>query len=85
MGNRLNQLEAISINQLVSNDHSYRKFDRLVDFDHLSATYLSSLTHDNNYKGYVINVLFRVLLLQFLEDLSDRELAKYLAENVAAK
>ena len=55
---RLNQLEAISINQLVSHDHSYRKFDRLVDFDHLSAPYLSSLTHDNNYKGYSISKIY---------------------------
>lgn len=34
---------------------------------------------------YGIARLFKCLLLQFLEDLSDRELERYLQENVASK
>ena len=35
--------------------------------------------------GYGVERLFRCLLLQFMEDLSDRELERYLEENLAAK
>ncbi|MDR4466874.1 MAG: transposase [Nitrospira sp.] len=35
--------------------------------------------------GYGVERLFRCLLVQFMEDLSDRELARYLEENLAAK
>lgn len=35
--------------------------------------------------GYGVERLFRCLLLQFIEDLSDRELERYLEENLAAK
>jgi transposase len=38
-----------------------------------------------NYKGYGINTLFKTLLLQHLEDISDRELERFLQENTAAK
>ena len=36
-------------------------------------------------KGYLVERLFLCLLLQFMEDLSDREVKRFLAENVAAK
>ena len=36
-------------------------------------------------EGYGVERLFRCLLVQFLEVLSDRELARYLEENLAAK
>jgi hypothetical protein len=35
--------------------------------------------------GYRVERLFRCLLLQVMEDLSDRDLARYLEENLAAK
>ncbi|MDR4484790.1 MAG: transposase [Nitrospirales bacterium] len=35
--------------------------------------------------GYGIERLFRCLLLPFMEDLSDREMERYLEENLAAK
>ena len=44
-----------------------------------------SVETDNHYKGYGIVTLFKCLLLQFMEDLSDRELMRYLQENNAAK
>lgn len=75
----------ISLDSLVANDHIYRKFNNLVNFDELSNKHLSHLITDYNYKGYGPNILFRALLLQFLEDISDRELAKYLTENTSAK
>jgi len=85
VSNMSSQIEMVSLEDLVDNNHNYRKFNNLVDFDGLSKKHLSCLVTDNNYKGYGIDVLFRVLLLQFLEDLSDRELAKFLTENNSAK
>lgn len=35
--------------------------------------------------GYPVETIFKALLLQWIEDLSDRELARFLEENVAAK
>jgi len=46
---------------------------------------LSHLLTDNNYKGFGLLRLFKCLLLQFMENLSDRDLEKYLIENTAAK
>ncbi len=40
---------------------------------------------NSNYQGYGIEVLFKTLLLQHLEDISDRELERFLQENTAAK
>ena len=38
-----------------------------------------------DYKGYGIYRIFLCLLLQFLEDLSDRELERFICENAAAR
>ena len=37
------------------------------------------------YKGYGVIRIFKCLLLQFMEDLSDRELQRFLQENNSAK
>ncbi len=46
---------------------------------------LLALECGGNYKGYGILRLFKCLLMQFMEDLSDRELERYLADSTAAK
>lgn len=38
-----------------------------------------------NYKGYGALRLFKCLFLQFMEDMSDRELERYLADSTAGK
>ncbi len=65
----------ITLEDLVEENHSYRKFKKI----------WKKVESNNNYKGYGIFRLFKCLLLQFLEDLSDRELEKYLKENTSAK
>jgi transposase, IS5 family len=45
----------------------------------------AEVIHLKGADGYEIERLFRCLLLQFMEDLSDRELQRYLEENLAAK
>lgn len=80
------QVEFVTIDSLVDQNHQYRKFKKLWD---LSSTKKelsqleNSLGADN--KGYGIFKLFLALLLQFMEDLSDRELEEYLKNNISAK
>ena len=78
------QITAVSLDQLVSKDHQYRKFKELFNFRAIGPQ-LSAAESNNNYKGYGIVRLFKCLLLQFMEDLSDRELERYLADSSAAK
>ena len=80
------QVEMISLEELVPAGHVYRKFLSLLNFK--SITYRLKRLENNTKagaKGYGIETLFRCLLLQFIEDLSDRELEKMLQENNAAK
>ncbi len=78
------QIEMVSLDDLISADHTYRKFHKLWNFTSAERK-LKQVEKENNYKGYGILRLFKCLLLQFMEDLSDRELERYLQENNAAK
>jgi IS5 family transposase len=78
------QIVMVSLGELVPTTHVYRKFVAIWDFEGMQK-YLKDVENDNNYKGYGILRLFKCLLLQFLEDLSDRELERYLQENNAGK
>jgi IS5 family transposase len=80
----MHQIEMVCLNQVVSRNHRYRRFIELWDFKIVDAT-LSTVKSANPNEGYGITKLFRCLLLQFLEDLSDRELEIFIAENNAAK
>ncbi len=78
------QIEMVSLNDLIPESHTYRQFVRLWSFAGVSK-HLKKLEKDNPYKGYGLLRLFKCLLLQFMEDLSDRELERYLQENNSAK
>ncbi len=80
----MNQIEMISLEDLVLSTHSYRKFAKIWSFKNVEKK-LKKLEKDNNYKGYGILRLFKCLLLQFMENISDRELEKFLQENTSAK
>lgn len=79
-----NQMTMVSLNQLVNANHQYHKFKELFDFK-VAAKELKTIESRANYKGYGILRLFKCLLLQFMEDLSDRELERYLNDSNAAK
>lgn len=81
---KLQQMTLVSLEDLVEANHQYRKFKAILDFD-IVASVLKEVESKANYKGYGMGRLFKCLLLQFMEDLSDRQLERYLAENVAAK
>ena len=80
----MNQVIMVSLEELIPNNHIYRKFFNIWDLSFIKKQ-LKKIETENNYKGYGAFKLFKCLLLQFLEDLSDRELEKYLQENVTAK
>lgn len=79
-----NQYTMVTLDELVSESHQYRKFKELLDFSIVQKV-LSKIESANNYKGYGVGRLFKCLLLQFMEDLSDRELETYLSDSTSAK
>ena len=78
------QIEMVCLEDLVSSTHIYRKFLNLWNLD-LVRLELERLEAESDYKGYGIFRIFLCLLLQFLEDLSDRELERFICENNAAR
>ena len=80
----MRQVEMISLEDLVDESHSYREFCNIWSFESVEKR-LKKLEKENAHKGYGLLRLFKCLLLQFMENLSDRELERYMKENVAAK
>ena len=78
------QMTLISLEELVPSSHIYRQFCKVFNFDHIIPI-LKQAEFDGPHKGYGIVRLFKCLLLQFMEDLSDRELERFLQENTSAK
>lgn len=74
----------VSLEGLVKPGHPYRCLEGLVDFDELSRP-LASLYSNKGRKELGAARGFKSLVLQFMEDLSDREMERYLEENTAAK
>ena len=78
----MSQIEMIDLDSLLPATHPYRRFhEYLPDVQAV----LEEVVHLKGADGYGVERLFRCLLLQFMEDLSDRELERYLEENLAAK
>ena len=77
------QIEMVCLEDLVLENHIYRKFLNLWNMDSVRLE-LEKLETESDHKGYGIYRIFLCLLLQFLEDLSDRELERFICENNAA-
>ena len=73
------------VEDLVRPDHPYRKLLQIVDFKRLCKSLRSLFCEDRGRKGYHIESGFAALVLQWMEDLSDRELERFLQENTAGK
>lgn len=78
------QSELVNLEDLVSEDHPYRVYKSLLELS-LIDRQLSDLHAWSGAKGYGIERLFLCLLLQFMEDVSDREAERFVRENNAAK
>ena len=80
----MNQIEMVCLEELVPENHNYRKFHQIWDFKYVEKK-LKKLEKDNQYKGHGLLRLFKCLLLQFMENLSDRQLERFIEENTAAR
>ena len=78
------QIQMICLEDLVLENHIYRKFLSLFNMD-VARAELKKLEAESDYNGYRIYRIFLCLLLQFLEDLSDRELERFICDNSAAR
>ena len=78
------QTEIVNLEHLIKDNHPYRLYKNLLDIK-LVCKELSDVTSWCGPKGFSIERLFLCLLLQFMEDLSDREAERFIAENNAAK
>lgn len=73
----------VPIENLVEKKHPYRLIKNLVKFESVRVV-LEGCIKEINSK-YTIVQGFKMLLLQYMEDLSDRELERFLKENIAGK
>lgn len=80
----MQQREIVCLDQVISASHRYRDFLKIWNFREVDKKLLMVKTN-KPHEGYSLPLLFRCLLLQFLEGLSDRELNVFLQENMAGK
>lgn len=64
-------------------NHPYRKLDQFLSFSEISKPYYS-LYSMNGRKEKGVEFGLRALVLQFIEDLIDREMGRFLQENLIA-
>lgn len=79
------QVGMVMLDQWVAGDHPYRKTLDLIDIERLCEPIVDLGHGGRGAKGFGVVTRFQCPLLQFMEDLSDRELGRYLQGNVAAK
>jgi len=72
------------LDQSVREDHPFRIMNQLVDFDRFARRY-RSLYAKIGTKGIPVEQAFRLLIIQWLEDYSDREMERAVQENLAVK
>jgi len=73
------------VEELVRIDHPYRRLLSIIDFKELCKPLQGILNEKKGCPGYNIESGFAGLLLQWMENLSDRELERFLQENTAGK
>ena len=80
----IGQMEMVSVEQLVPQKHTYRKLKKLLDFERIRRS-VKVKTHEVGAIGFGKIRLVMCLILQIMEDLSDREFERFIGENVAGK
>lgn len=78
------QMEMVSVEQLVPEKHTYRRLKSLLDFKSIAKAVKLPVS-ETGAIGYGRVRLIMCLILQFMEDLSDREFERFIAENNAGK
>ena len=72
------------LERIVPKDHPYRKISNLIDFEALVEP-LKDLYSSKGKHAIPLTIGFKCLLIQFYEDLSDRQLEKFLSDSNSAK
>lgn len=80
----INQMEMVSVEQLMPQDHTYRKLKKLLKFPSIIRA-ARVPEADVGATGFGKERLILCLILQFMEDSSDREFERFIAENHCAK
>jgi IS5 family transposase len=80
----ITQIEMVSVEQLVPEKHTYRKLKKLLNFERIAKS-VKVKTCELGAIGFGRLRLVMCLILQFMEDLSDREFERFIAENNVAK
>jgi IS5 family transposase len=78
------QSEIASVDQLVPQNHTYRRLKELLDFKRIAKS-VKVKENETGAIGYGKTRLVMCLLLQFMEDTSDREFERFISENLAGK
>lgn len=73
------------LDSMVREEHAYRKVLKLVDFELLTKPLESLYSSNKGVKGYPVDKGFKCLLIQYWEDLSDREMEDGLKDNIAIR
>lgn len=81
---RTAQMEMVSLEQLVPEKHTYRRLKSLLQFPSIVRA-VKVPESEVGAIGFGRIRLILCLILQFMEDLSDREFERFIAENTAAK
>ena len=80
----IGQIEMTSVEQLVPEKHTYRRLKKLLDFARIAKS-VQIKENELGANGFGKLRLIVCLILQFMEDLSDREFERFIAENIAGK
>ena len=80
----IGQIEMISVEELVPEKHTYRKLKNLLDFVRIAES-VKIKENEIGATGFGKQRLIMCLIIQFMEDLSDREFERFIAENIAGK
>ncbi len=78
------QIEMVSTEQLLPEKHVYRVLKSLIDFGRVTKS-VKIKEHETGAEGYGMVRLVMCLILQFMENLSDREFERFIGENIAGK
>lgn len=78
------EVEGQIFSSAISPTHAYRKINRLIDFEAL-ATPLSHLSSPLGQHGIPAVCGLKAMLIQFWEDLSDRQMERAVCENLAIR
>jgi IS5 family transposase len=81
---KTSQIEMVSVEDLISKKHPYRKLKSGFNFNQL---YKSVEINESNLgaTGFTTERLITCLILQFMENLSDRQFERFISENNAGK